>query len=183
MRAKYLWLDLETTGTIVNLDDILEVGLVATDSQLTVLDSDEIVIHHDGPEGAWSVTPEVVAMHTDNGLWDECRRFGMPVGLARARILDFIDNNFGEPPIAAGRSVAQLDFGFLKRDFPSVWEKFDRRVFDPTTLSYIQADLGRDKWKRPPGRAHRAVDDCLAAIAETRYYLDSWGLRSKYDDR
>lgn len=69
-----VWADLETTGTDLDVDEIIEAAFVVTDNNLNVIDSIEAVVRPLGWDDGRMlerVDPDVVQMHTDNGLWDE----------------------------------------------------------------------------------------------------------------
>jgi oligoribonuclease len=73
--AKYIVLDLETTGLCSVTDRILEVAAIAVAEDLTIISKFESVVGHIATRAPESVcsTPYVQDMHTRNGLLADCK--------------------------------------------------------------------------------------------------------------
>jgi len=159
VKAKYLWLDIETTGLDPDLDQVLEAAVIVTDEELNEL-------------GRWAGT---------NALW--------PNGLERLRANEFVrkmhEGWIGEclavpelswtggiarmidahewdgKPILAGASV-HFDRSFLP---PSLSNRFHYRMFDVSALKMFR-EL-RDLVPRTEP-AHRAMADIEFTLSEAR---------------
>jgi oligoribonuclease len=65
-----VWIDVETTGLDPDYDQLLEVAMVITDSELEPIAGFDSVVHWTEFLG---VNETVFKMHTDNGLFEDCR--------------------------------------------------------------------------------------------------------------
>jgi oligoribonuclease len=163
MGAKYLWIDLETTGLFPDMCHILEVAAVCTDSDLLVI-----------TRGDWAVScPEIPAhcddfvtdMHAGNGLWSACRESDLSVEDVEIEILGMVGTRFVDRPIIAGASV-HFDRKFIRRYMPTLDAKLSHRHFDVSTLRMSLEDA-TGATRRSNG-AHRAMPDILESISMAR---------------
>lgn len=172
----YVWLDLETTGLDHEFDEIIEIGVIFTDQNLTEEDW----------EGSWLIGPttagwyrmattEVVrSMHQQSGLLPELA-YGDVKTLrdVETEILSWIDEwayerGEGEPRvILAGNNVDRFDWRFLARDMPTLALRFHHHGHDVgSTMASCRAEGIDVPWK--PATAHRALDDARAALEAER---------------
>lgn len=165
--AKYLFLDLETTGLDPEDHAILECAAVAVDSNLVALDQFSMVLHFD-VSFRDAIEPVVLDMHDVNGLWSECRRSadGWPELLTA--IFDMIARflwDEGEP-ILAGSSI-HFDRSFLREHLPSVVASLHHRMLDVSSLKMLRKDAGAPDM--PKGdEPHRALPDALYSLEQAR---------------
>jgi oligoribonuclease len=168
--AKYLWVDIETTGLDPYEDHILELAAVVTDKGLNTLEEFEAVIK---PGGCWSSeaaklrsNPFVQNMHTVNGLW-AATDTGDDLDEVLSQLYTLINEHewADSKPILAGSSV-QFDRSFLKADAPHIENLLHYRQFDVSTLKMNYEDhLGRPFVKYET--AHRAMADIKQSIEAT----------------
>lgn len=221
---KYLcWVDLETTGSDKN-SLVLEIAVVITDDNLKVLFQSTEMIHHENIietgvrlfkspnplEGPAIKIPEVVnQMHYDSDLWydyDNPANFKFP----SCRDYDFwlskqITNVFynetmwdTQQPfelVLAGSGVSHFDWYFLKRDFPSLYERLNgyadsgmetKPTFDIGVLRRIykfmkwpMSEYWPQNWSECNSveprssytmRPHRALYDVLFSIEQLKWF-------------
>lgn len=155
-----LWLDVETTGLDPMSGSLLEVGMIATDTNLHRLDDGyHAVVRFDGPVDAF-----IARMHGANGLLDECRT-GTPLGHVAVDAREYVTRYLPAPGskyrvLLAGSSVA-FDRAWMNEKLPGVLDGVHHRLFDVSTI----------------GEAMRAWNPMVAAGAPT------WGKDPKRDDR
>jgi len=175
MNDRLVWIDCEMTGLSLEHDALVEVAVLVTDSELTVLgDGVEVVIKP--PDAALATMPDVVRdMHTASGLLDELAA-GITLEEAEERVLAYITAWVPEPgktPLA-GNSVA-TDRGFLARDMKKVDEYLHYRIVDVSSIKELARRWYPRAYFSAPAKNgnHRALADIRDSIAELRYYREA----------
>lgn len=192
-----VFLDLETSGLDPELHHVLEVAAVITDDAFVEIARFERVVYWNQSgemlkpelEGRiaavtwWHVDPFVLDMHTQNGLW-HASAYAPPQSGAYyvdKALAEFIRAHCAETgeksgPQLAGNTIS-FDRAFLAGHFPLAHSLLHYRNLDVTTLN----EMARRFWPavhaaRPaPGKAHRAMADCLESLQTARYYRDALG--------
>jgi oligoribonuclease len=172
---RIVWIDCEMTGLDLVHDALVEVAVLVTDSELTVLgEGIDVVIKP--PATALEQMGDVVrAMHTSSGLLDELDG-GMPLAEAEKVVLDHIRSFVPDPRRAplAGNSVS-TDRSFLARDMPELENHLHYRIIDVSSIK----ELARRWYPRvyfasPEKRGgHRALADIQESIEELKYYREA----------
>jgi oligoribonuclease len=175
MNDRLVWIDCEMTGLSLEHDALVEVAVLVTDSELTVLgDGVQVVIKP--PDAALATMPDVVRdMHTASGLLDELAA-GITLEEAEERVLAYITAWVPEPgktPLA-GNSVA-TDRGFLARDMKKVDEYLHYRIVDVSSIKELARRWYPRAYFSAPAKNgnHRALADIRDSIAELRYYREA----------
>lgn len=170
---RILWLDLETTGLDPESDDILEVGALVTDWELTERAPRFRTLVHPVRAGYRGYCTELVTqMHTDNGIFDEIETRGAPS-------LEAVEMAFGAyitenavteagTPYLGGASV-HFDRRFLER-MPSVHRLLHHKHIDTSTVKALARAWRPDVPDYQSTEMHRALPDVLESIDTLRYY-------------
>lgn len=183
-----LWIDLETTGNRPT-DKILELGAVLTDQtpQLNEI-ARKNFLFPDNLVGRTitDIDQPVLLMHASNGLFQDLnailrsRSDPLLPAISNERVQDNIlnwlnkhtDNETEHIPFA-GSGVGHFDRQYIKRELP----RLDRRLtYWPLDIGVVRrmttllADLDWDA-SFVESKTHRALDDTLAAVAETRAWI------------
>jgi oligoribonuclease len=170
---RLVWIDCEMTGLDLGRDALIEIAVLVTDGDLTVLgEGVDLVIHAD--ETALAGMPEIVReMHERSGLTDAVRASTVTVAEAEQLALDYVRQHVPDPRSAplAGNSIA-TDRAFLARDMPELDGYLHYRMVDVSSMK----ELAR-RWyprvfhaKPEKGLAHRALADIMESIRELEYY-------------
>ena len=173
--GRLVWIDLEMTGLDADVDVILEIATLVTDSTLRIVaEGPEVAIHHDAAVLArmddWNVRH-----HTASGLLERVRRSEASVVEAEAVTLAFLARHVraGHSPLC-GNTVWQ-DRRFLMRYMPTLNDYLHYRIIDVSTVK----ELAR-RW-RPESVAgitktgsHRAMADIRESVAELEHYRESF---------
>jgi oligoribonuclease len=170
---RLVWIDCEMTGLDLGRDALIEIAVLVTDGDLTVLgEGVDVVIHAD--EAALAGMPEIVReMHERSGLTDAVRESPVTVAEAEELALDYVRAHVPDPRTAplAGNSVA-TDRGFLARDMPALDSHLHYRMVDVSSVKELcRRWYPRVFYAKPEkGLAHRALADIMESIRELRYY-------------
>ncbi|GHG44180.1 oligoribonuclease [Flavimobilis marinus] len=169
---RIVWIDCEMTGLDPVADALVEVAVVVTDSELTVLGEGVDVVIRPPAEAVEQMNDFVRAMHTSSGLIDELDA-GLTMAEAEERVLDYIRTwvpDAGKAPLA-GNSVG-TDKVFLARDMPTLADHLHYRVIDVSSVKELARRWYPRIYFQSPKKngGHRALADILESIDELRYY-------------
>lgn len=163
------------TGLDLQADALVEVAVLVTDSDLSVIDEGiDLVIAP--PDAALQQMTEVVRdMHTSSGLLS-----ALPDGIAlqdaTQQVFDYVHGHVPEPRKAplAGNTVG-TDRMFLARDMPQLDEHLHYRIIDVSSIKELARRWYPRAYFQAPKKAggHRALADIHESIQELRYYRDA----------
>jgi oligoribonuclease len=168
-----VWIDCEMTGLDVVGDKLIEVAVVVTDSDLTVLDPGlDLVIHADD-EALAGMVDVVQEMHRKSGLTEAVRASTLTVAEAEQQVLAYVRRFVPDRRTAplCGNSIG-TDRGFLARDMPELDDHLHYRMVDVSSVKELARRwFPRVYFAQPPkGLAHRALADIIESIRELAYY-------------
>ncbi len=181
MTDALLWLDLETTGTDETKDSIIEIGVVATTTDLTILGEwVSLVRPTDEALGRLLRTPVVLAMHEENQLFHELMEAeGVPtIGAVDHQLHEWM-NDVGNYPtpvswVLAGSGVGHFDRRFIKAQMPKLDRRLRHWCIDVGVLRRAHQMWSGDTTTPWPNdmKTHRALDDAYVHLAEARQWRD-----------
>ena len=169
---RLVWVDCEMTGLDLRTDALIEIAVLVTDFDLTVLgDGVDLVIRP--PDATLTTMSETVrTMHTESGLLDRLAD-GTSVQQAEEAALAYVREHVPEPKKAplAGNSV-HVDRGFLARDMPRFESALHYRNVDVSTVKELSRRWFPRAYYASPEKTgnHRALGDIEDSIRELRYY-------------
>lgn len=181
-KVTFVWVDIETTGLIPTLDDILEIAIVLTNENLKVIDTFNHSVHYSQEDLKESMSDYVREMHTTSGLLTEVTQsiFSVYSGaLLEQLALTFLMSHqvpAGSLPMC-GNSV-HFDRNFLKVHMPDLEKHFHYRNIDISTIAELMKVWSPELTFKKK-KAHRALDDIRESIAELDYYKMK-GIMSEY---
>ena len=170
--SKFLWLDLEMTGLVPELDVILEVAAEITGTDFETIDSYESTVQHE--------RDLVLKRMQENTWWKDFpeNRDAFVAGLGKSKTLQavekeliaLVDHHFGsEPVVLAGNSI-QSDRAFIKQWMPELELRLHYRMLDVTSWKIVMETTYGIEFEKP--EVHRAFEDIQASIAELQFYLE-----------
>lgn len=177
-----LWLDLETTGTNEEKDDIIEVGMVLTEANAAFTQVAEYSRVYKTTVPISDIEPHVWQMHTDSGLWrDMFAHAKLYADQDLQGIMDWLGRCGAlkhDLPLA-GSGVAHFDRRFIETAWPALAKRLTYWSYDIGSVRRFArlADraFGPEVERREmPGvdlRHHRALADTYDAITEARELL------------
>lgn len=166
-----IWIDLEMTGLNPELDRILEVATVVTDSQLNILSEGPVLTIHQTELQLLTMNQWNIRTHTNTGLLKKVQESELNELDASNLTIEFLKNwvDFKTSPIC-GSSIAQ-DRRFLIKYMPKLESYFNYRYLDVSTIKELVI-----RW-RPDllsgfqcFKTHRALKDIHDSISELMYY-------------
>ncbi|MAI41214.1 MAG: oligoribonuclease [Candidatus Azotimanducaceae bacterium] len=174
-----VWMDLEMTGLNPDLERILEIATIITDSQLNIIAEGPVIAVRQSEKLISGMDDWNTEHHTRSGLVDRVLNNGISEAEAQARTISFISDyvSKGKSPLC-GNSIGQ-DRRFLVRYMPELENFLHYRNIDVSTVKELalrwRPDLAEGVTK---DETHRALDDIKESIDELRYYKEMFFLLS-----
>lgn len=168
-----IWIDMEMSGLKSDTDRIIEVALVVTDSQLTVVAEAPVLVVHQSDEVMDGMDNWNKSTHGKSGLIDKVKSSGLTESEVELSMINFLKQHVppGVSPMC-GNSICQ-DRRFLARTMPQLESYFHYRNLDVSTLKELAK-----RW-RPEIMAgltkkskHEALSDIYDSIEEMKYYRE-----------
>ena len=167
------WMDLEMTGLDADRDVILEIAVLVTDDDLTIVAEGPDLVVHAPKEALDAMEQVVVKMHADSGLRVAVEASTLSVEQAGVAVLEFLRKHVPEARTVplCGNSIA-TDRRFLARYLPEVDNWFHYRSIDVSTVKELCRRWYPEAYRAAPDKAggHRAMDDIRESVAELAYY-------------
>jgi len=168
-----IWLDMEMTGLDPDLNRIIEVAMVVTDSALeTVAELPVLVVHQ--PDSVLDTMDDWnKGTHTRSGLIPKIRASTLTEADIEAQFIGLLEQRVprGVSPMC-GNSICQ-DRRFMARHMPKLEMFFHYRNLDVSTLKELakrwRPDLAKGLTKH--GK-HEALADIYESIEELKYYRE-----------
>ena len=168
-----MWIDCEMTGLDLARDALIEVAVLVTDAELTMLDDGLDIVIHVADDVLDTMVPFVREMHASSGLTEAVRQSRVTLGEAEKQVLEYVRAHVPEANVAplCGNSIA-TDRGFLNRDMPSLDEHLHYRMIDVSSIKELAKRWYPRVYQSQPakGLAHRALADITESVQELDFY-------------
>jgi oligoribonuclease len=168
-----IWIDMEMSGLSPENDQILEIALVVTDAQLSVVSEAPVLVLRQDDAVLSAMDDWNKSTHAKSGLLDRVRSSALTAQTVEARMLAFL-----EPLVPAkvspmcGNSVCQ-DRRFLARHMPELEAYFHYRNLDVSTLKELARRWRPDlNGKFVKQGKHEALADIYESIGELKFYRE-----------
>ena len=175
MNNPIVWIDCEMTGLDLNVDELVEVAVVITDSELNPVDEGIDVLIRPSDAAVEHMGDFVRQMHTASGLIEEWKN-GLTLEEAREQVLTYIRRHVPEAQKAplGGNSVG-TDKAFLEKYMPDVVAHLHYRLIDVSSLKELAKRWYPRTYFAAPEKTgnHRALGDIYDSIDELHYYRDA----------
>ena len=164
------WIDMEMSGLIPEKDRILEVALVVTDTQFSILETYENVVYQDASILS-SMNDWCKKHHAESGLTSKVTN-GKKEADVEQDLIEILKKYSPSPKkekgLLAGNSIGQ-DRKFIDLWMPRLAESLHYRMLDVSSFKIIFEEIYKKKFEKQ--KKHRAVDDILESIAELKFYM------------
>lgn len=168
-----IWIDLEMTGLNTEVDQIIEIATIITDSDLNILEEGPVLAIHQNNAILEGMDSWNSQQHAKSGLIERVRASLIDEVEAERRTLEFVQKYVprNKSPMC-GNSICQ-DRRFLYRCMPELEKYFHYRNLDVSTIKELAK-----RWM--PAMAdgfvknstHLALDDVRDSIRELKYYRE-----------
>jgi oligoribonuclease len=176
MTEPLVWIDCEMTGLDPVKDVLVEVAVVVTDSELTVLDDGLDLLIATDPAKLDGMEDIVREMHTTSGLLEALATATTSLEDAEQQVLDYVKRFVPERRKAplCGNSIA-TDRTFLARYMPKLDDHLHYRMVDVSSIKELARRWYPRAYFNSPAKTggHRALADIIDSINELRYYREA----------
>jgi oligoribonuclease len=170
---RLVWLDMEMTGLDPEKERIIEVAVVVTEPDLTVVAEGPVLVVHQSDALLQAMDKWNQSTHSKSGLIDRVRVSTLNEDEAQAQLIAFLKEHVpaGKSPLC-GNSVSQ-DRRFMYKYMPNLEQFFHYRTVDVSTIKELARRWrpsllkGFEKKSR-----HEALADIYESIDELRYYRE-----------
>lgn len=180
--TRLVWVDMEMTGLRPEIDRVIEIAVVVTDSNLNPLAQAPVLAIHQSQRVMDAMDSWNQGTHGRSGLTERVRQSHLTEAQAQTQMLAFLRDwvPSGKSPMC-GNSICQ-DRRFMARYMPELEAWFHYRNIDVSTLKELSKRWAPAVAKGFEKRsAHTALADILESIEELRYYRDNFILLPSYN--
>ena len=171
--SRLVWIDMEMTGLDPEKERIIEIAVVVTEPDLTVVAEGPVLVVHQ-PDSLLDLMDNWnKATHGRSGLIEKVKASTMTEAQAEDELIAFLARYVpaGKSPLC-GNSVSQ-DRRFMFRYMPRFEQFFHYRTIDVSTLKELARRWKPELLKGFEKRSkHEALADIYESIDELRYYRD-----------
>ena len=168
-----IWIDMEMSGLNPDVDKVLEVAIVVTDSQLNTVAEAPVLVVHQSDALLNAMDDWNKSAHAKSGLTSRVRASTLSEAAVEEQMVAFL-GQFVAPNVSpmCGNSVHQ-DRRFMVRHLPRLEGYFHYRNLDVSTLKELAK-----RWKPEIAAGltkhgkHEALADIYESIEELKYYRE-----------
>jgi oligoribonuclease len=170
---RLVWIDCEMTGLDLAVDQLVEIAIIITDYDLTVLDPGFQVVIKPDQSALDHMNEFVTDMHRSSGLLDEIPQ-GVSVAEAEYLSLEYIQRFVPEGKAPLAGNTIGTDRMFLARYMPRVDRWLHYRNVDVSSIKELSRRWYPRAYFHAPAKdgGHRALADIRESIRELAYYRD-----------
>ncbi len=168
-----IWVDMEMSGLDPEIEKVLEVAIVITDTHLNLVAEGPVVVVHQPDTVLNAMDAWNKSTHAKSGLIGRVKASPVNEGAADLMLVEFLKQHVpaGVSPLC-GNSVHQ-DRRFMVKNLPAFEAHFHYRNLDVSTLKELmrrwKPELAAGMTKH--GR-HEALADVHESIDELKYYRE-----------
>lgn len=166
-----VWIDLEMSGLDPEVNRILEMAIIITDSELNILAEGPVLAIHQSHEHLASMDEWNTQHHNDSGLVQRVLDSAIDEKQAEQIAIEFLAK-YVEPKQSplCGNSIYQ-DRRFLARYMPNLEGYFHYRNIDVSTIKELARRWAPEVYAsvKKEGK-HLALDDIRESINELKHY-------------
>lgn len=172
-----IWIDMEMTGLNPEKDQILEIAIIVTDSELNILDDSIDIVINQPKETLDRMDKWCTEHHGQSGLTQKCLDSITTINDARKLIYKLVRKYTEEKQgLLCGNSV-YVDRMFLKKFFPKINSFLNYRIIDVSSIKelakrWYPKEVNEFLDHKKSDLTHRALDDIKWSINELKFYRE-----------
>jgi len=170
---RLVWLDMEMTGLDPETERIIEVAVVVTEPDLTVVAEAPVLVIHQSDALLGAMDKWNTSTHTKSGLIAKVKASTLTEDQAQDQLLTFLAQHVpaGKSPLC-GNTISQ-DRRFMRRYMPRLEAFFHYRNLDVSTLKELALRWKPEVYKSFVKHSrHEALADIYESIAELKHYRE-----------
>ncbi|OZI51284.1 oligoribonuclease [Bordetella genomosp. 4] len=170
---RLVWLDMEMTGLDPSKERIIEVAVVVTEPDLTIVAEGPVLVVHQPDSLLDAMDSWNKSTHGKSGLIDKVKASTLSEAQAEQMLLDFLSQHVpaGKSPLC-GNTISQ-DRRFMYAYMPNLERFFHYRNLDVSTLKELARRWVPAVYKGFEKKSkHEALADIYESIDELKYYRE-----------
>ena len=170
---RLVWLDMEMTGLDPEKERIIEVAVVVTEPDLTIVAEGPVLVIHQSDSLLDAMDSWNRSTHSKSGLTAKVKTSTLTEDQAQNELIAFLSQYVpaGKSPLC-GNTVSQ-DRRFMFKYMPKLEQFFHYRTVDVSTLKELARRWKPELLKGFEKRSkHEALADIYESIDELKYYRD-----------
>jgi len=170
---RLVWLDMEMTGLDPEKERIIEVAVVVTEPDLTVVAEGPVLVIHQPDSLLDAMDSWNRSTHGKSGLTDKVKASTLTEAQAELQLIAFMSEYVpaGKSPLC-GNTVSQ-DRRFMFNYMPKLEQFFHYRTVDVSTIKELARRWRPELLKGFEKRSkHEALADIYESIDELKYYRE-----------
>lgn len=172
---RLVWLDMEMTGLDPEKERIIEVAVVVTEPDLTIVAEGPVLVIHQPDALLDAMDSWNRSTHGKSGLTGRVKASTLAEAQAELALIEFLSKYVpaGKSPLC-GNTVSQ-DRRFMFNYMPKLEQFFHYRTIDVSTLKELARRWKPELLKGFEKRSkHEALADIYESIDELKYYRDTF---------
>lgn len=170
---RLIWLDMEMTGLNPVKDRIIEVAVVVTSEDLTIVSEGPVLTIHQADSLLEMMDDWNKSTHSKSGLIEKVKSSSLTEKQAEELLLQFLSEHvaFGKSPLC-GNMISQ-DRRFMCLYMPRLENFFHYRNLDVSTLKELAKRWSPNIYRGVNKKTkHEALADIYDSINELKYYRE-----------
>jgi len=172
---RLVWLDMEMTGLDPEKERIIEVAVVVTEPDLTIVAEGPVLVIHQPDALLDAMDSWNRSTHGKSGLTDKVKASTLTEAQAEDQLIAFLAQHVpaGKSPLC-GNTVSQ-DRRFMFNYMPKLEQFFHYRTVDVSTIKELARRWRPELLKGFEKRSkHEALADIYESIDELKYYRENF---------